>query len=344
MSPVLFVAALGGCLALLLMVAFRVLPNEQWQILAVVPLSKTSKGSWNGVNLTYYGFLVATAEMFSVVAITVLITSTGVPVHAAIAVIGIVMNVCVPSSRWIARIIERRQYNFTAAGAVAMGMIAIPFATALVRWMGYSISGVVVFAATAVGYTLGEGIGRLGCISFGCCYGKPLSGMSPRIQNLFSRMHFVFDGATKKIAYESGLNGVPVVPIQAITCCAHILVGLVTMLIFLKGFVVAAFVVASVATYGWRIYSETLRADYRGEGRISKYQIMSAAGIVYVIVAAGFFKNPAKPPDLSLGFTAIWNPSVIIFYQLIWLALFIYHGRSMVTSSEISIHLERNRV
>ena len=36
--------------------------------------------------------------------------------------------------------------------------------------------------------------------------------------------------------------------------------------------------------------------------------------------------------------------SFIVFYQLIWLGLFIYHGRSMVTSSEISIPLERDRI
>src|SRR5262249_15255698 len=150
--------------------------------------------------------------------------------------------------------------------------------------------------------------------SFGCCYGKPLEATSRRIQSLFSRFHFVFNGATKKIAYESGLDGVPVVPIQAVTCCAHVAIGLIAMLIFLKGFIIAAFVVTSVTTLRWRIFSETLRADYRGEGHISKYQIMSAVGIAYVIVIAALMADPTVQPDLSKGLTALWNPFVIVFY------------------------------
>jgi prolipoprotein diacylglyceryl transferase len=340
----LFVSTLGLVLVILLTIAYKVLPREQWQILAALPRSKTAEGNWNGLNLTYYGLFVASAEVFAAMTITVLITSTGMHVTAGIAVITIVLGVCVPSARWIARAVDRRKYNFTVSGAVAVGLITVPLATALVGWIGHPVSMAVVFAASAVGYTLGEGIGRVACVSFGCCYGKPLNETSPRLRKFFSRFHFIFTGATKKIAYESGLDGVPVIPIQAVTSFAHIAAGLFAMLAFLKGFIIAAFIISSVMSYGWRIYSETLRADHRGEGRISKYQIMSAVGILYTIIVAALLREPDVQPDLSNGLHALWNPVVIVFYQLSWLGLFIYHGRSMVTSSEISIRLERDRL
>jgi hypothetical protein len=339
MSPGLFVLMLGTALALLLLFAFRVLPEEQWQIFAAVPRSKTIHGSWNGLNLTYYGLFVASAEVFAMMTTTVLMASTGIHLGIAALIILIVLGFCVPSSRWIARIVDRRKYNFTVSGAVVVGMIAVPVATTLVRSLGYSVSAAVVFASMAIGYTFGEGVGRLACISFGCCYGKPLSRTSPRVQRLFSRFHFIFNGPTKKIAYESGLDGVPVVPIQAMTYCAHAAAGLFAMLIFLRGFIVAPFVVSSITSLGWRIYSETFRADYRGEGRISKYQMMSAAGIVYTLAIAWLLSDPAVQPDLSKGLAVLWNPFVIVFYQLIWWVLFIYHGCSKVTISEISIRI-----
>ena len=55
-----------------------------------------------------------------------------------------------------------------------------------------------VCAAMAVAYGFGEGLGRLACISFGCCYGKPLSQVHPLIQKILNGRGFVFSGETKK--------------------------------------------------------------------------------------------------------------------------------------------------
>ncbi len=115
------------------------------------------------------------------------------------------------------------------------------------------------------------------------------------------------------------------------------------MLIFLKGSIMAAFVVSSLTALLWRVYSEILRADYRGKGRASVYQILSAAGVVYTLGGAALMADPAVQPDLSKGLATLWNPSVIVFYQLLWWVLFLYHGRSKVTTSEISIQVEMDR-
>ena len=46
--------------------AFRVLPREDWQILAVVPIRKNGQEEWKGLNLTFYGVFVASAMTLSV--------------------------------------------------------------------------------------------------------------------------------------------------------------------------------------------------------------------------------------------------------------------------------------
>ena len=43
----------------------------------------------------------------------------------------------------------------------------------------------IVLAALAIGYILGEGLGRLACLSFGCCYGKPLDQCGKVVSILF---------------------------------------------------------------------------------------------------------------------------------------------------------------
>ena len=75
----------------------------------------------------------------------------------------------------------------------------------------------------------------MACLSFGCCYGKPLREASPRLARLFGRYHAVFHGETKKAAYASGLAEEPLIPVQAITSVVLALAGLVGLALFLAG-------------------------------------------------------------------------------------------------------------
>lgn len=59
MSNELFILGLAlGC-ALLLAWGCKVLPKEHWQILATLPVRRDATGSWQGLNLTWYGLLTA---------------------------------------------------------------------------------------------------------------------------------------------------------------------------------------------------------------------------------------------------------------------------------------------
>jgi hypothetical protein len=317
--------------------------------MATVPRRKDRSGTWVGTNLTYYGLITASASILAVVVFLLLMTSIAVPLNTALTAVAVVLVCCLPAAKLVARAVEGKQHTFSIAGAAFIGVLIAPLVVALLNVrVGASgprspISPAV--AAMAIAYVFGEGLGRLACISFGCCYGKPIAEMSALARRWFEQFHFAFHGETKKIAYASNLEGIKVVPIQAMTSALYVAVGLAAMLLFVASCFRTAFVVAVVISQVWRVYSETLRADYRGGGEVSTYQVMAAIGVLYAVgVAAALPECAEVRPDLTLGLAALWNPFVIIALQVLWAFLFLYTGWSMVTGSVLSFHVHRDRI
>ncbi len=329
---------------------FRVLPGERWQIMASVPASKTEQGNWSGINFTWYGLLTANAYLVAVAVLLVLLGAVGVPPRGTAVLAAAMLCCCVPASRVVARIVEKKSHTFTVGGAVFVGILITPFVIILInRTIGtvlaFHIPILSAYAAIAIAYAFGEGLGRLACISFGCCYGKPLSGSSGLLKNLFTGRSFVFLGSTKKIAYAGGLEATEVIPIQAVTAVIYALCGLIAAGMYLSSHQTGAFLCATIITQGWRSLSETLRADYRGEGAFSAYQIMGVIGVLYAIAAACIFVyEPSGLPDLSAGLKTLWSPALILFLQGIWILTFLYTGRSTVTGATISFHVHQKRI
>ena len=190
------------------------------------------------------------------------------------------MAICVPASKVMARVIEGKRNTFTIAGAAFLASLILPpgmllAQRALASWFDVRIYVMPVLAASAIVYALSEAIGRMACLSFGCCYGKPVRDASPRLARLFARFPLVFRGDTKKAAYASGLADEPLIPVQTITSLVFTLAGLVGLGFFLSGHWRLAGLVPALATWSWRALSEGLRADYRGNSRISAYQVMA---------------------------------------------------------------------
>jgi hypothetical protein len=329
---------------------FKVLPGERWQVVASVPSSKTEQGLWRGINFTWYGLLSANAYLVAVTVLLVLLGSIGVsPLGTAVLAAGM-LCCCVPASRLVARVVEKKTDTFTVGGAVFVGILITPFVIMLINRflggkLGFHIPIMSAYAAIAIAYAFGEGLGRMACISFGCCYGKPLASSSGLLKRLFTGRGFVFFGSTKKIAYAGGLEATEVIPIQAITAVFYTVCGLIAAVMFLTAHHLGAFLLATIATQGWRSFSETLRADYRGEGNISAYQIMGMAGVAYAIAAAYFLASePGVQPDLAAGLKSIWSPELILFLQGIWILIFYYTGRSTVTGATLSFHVHSDRI
>jgi hypothetical protein len=341
----IFILILAGGIFMLFLWAFRTLPKENWQILACLPQRKDDDGKWRGINLTYYGFFNAAAYLFAVILFLIMAGSLGITFIGSLSVVIPVLAICMSASRLIARLVEKKKNTFTVGGASFIGILITPWIITIVnitlgKWLGFRVAIIETMTAIFIAYAFGEGIGRLACISFGCCYGKPLSTCNPLTQKIFRRWNFVFRGKTKKIAYDHQLDGQAVIPIQALTAIIYTGCGLLSFYLFIKGKAPTALVITLFVTQGWRFASEFLRADYRGHGRISAYQIMTLFASIYTFVILAFIQeNYRSLPNLLMGLSFLWNPGMIIFLVVLWVVSFLYTGRSSVTCSSIHIRI-----
>ena len=346
----LFVLILGLILAVFLGWAFKTLPNEKWQILASVPVAKKDGGNWEGLNLTYYGLFYAHGAVIAFALLLILLTAVSVPILGIAATGSSLVVIALLSSRIIARWVEKKPHTATVGGASFAILLLAPWLFILAREplrarLGFDLPLLPVLAAIGISYAFGEGIGRLACISFGCCYGRSLAESPPFFQKLFAKWNFIFTGKTKKIAYAHGLDGKAVIPIQAITSVIYTATGLLGVLLFLNGFYGPSFMMAAAVTQVWRVISEFFRADYRGAGRISAYQKMAILCIPYSLALVFLLPEHSMPPaDVFHGLRILLSPAIILFLLLLWVAVFLYSGRSMVTGSTISFHVFRDRI
>jgi hypothetical protein len=349
MINIVFLSGLAILLFATLTWGIKTLPSRRWQMIAAVPVAKTVDGAWQGINFTFHGFFSATANIFGVTLMIVLLSSLGTPPVAAVALIGAVMLICVPASKLIAKVIEGKPDTFTIAGAAFVAALVLPPAVLVVQqilrsWFNISIYVLPLLAAASICYAFSESIGRLACLSFGCCYGAPLRHASPRLARLFRSYNLVFHGDTKKAAYASGLVEEPLIPVQPITSIVFALAGLIAMGTFLAGYFRLAAILPVVAIWGWRAVSETLRADYRGASRISAYQVMALVAVAYLMLILLLLPGGGPLPSLLAGLTQATSTLVVILLQVCWVLLFLYYGRSRVTASTVSFHVVQGRI
>ncbi|MEI6563076.1 MAG: prolipoprotein diacylglyceryl transferase family protein [bacterium] len=350
MSAAIVVGIMTLCLGVLFFWAFRVLPGEPWQILAVWPRQKEPDGTWRGTNLTYYGLFNGLGLAVAVAVTVFLLGTMRMPLPYVAWCVFVLLAVTVPASKIVNRMVEGHWHGFTIGGASFVGMVAGP-------WLVWGISRltlsaeegamatVSVMGAIACAYALGEGIGRLACISFGCCYGRPLADCPAWLSKLFTHGAFVFEGRLKKSSYEHRYEGKRLIPVQALTAIISSMAGLVGMAVFLGGHPVLAYVMPVVATQVWRFVSEFLRADYRGAGRITAYQGMALAGAAYTVALGLLWSGTlALTPDVARGLALLWTPGAILLIEAVALFVAIRMGLSTVTTARIHFGLRQDGV
>ena len=347
MANEIFILGLGAGCALLLAWGFKKLPQERWQILAAIPVFKNGDGAWRGVNLTFYGLFTANALAIASTLLVIMLGSLGLSLRETAIVLLPLFSLCVPAAKWVARIVEKKQYTFTVAGAFFVGLVAAPWlvmAANLALGPQIQLPVLAVCSALGVAYAFGEGLGRLACISFGCCYGKPLDQCPAPVKKIFARHSFAFSGATKKASYESGLEGARLVPVQAITAVLYLACGLACLYLFLLAWFGLALVISMAVTQGWRAFSEFLRADFRGGGSLTAYQWMALISVAYAGLLALWLPGRAASPDLLSGLALLWDPWILLLLQGLWVTVLLYTGRSKVTSSTISFKVMQDRI
>ncbi|MDR4506873.1 MAG: prolipoprotein diacylglyceryl transferase [Candidatus Brocadiaceae bacterium] len=346
----LFIISLITFFSVILWWGFKTLPGERWQIIASLPTIRERHGLWRGINLTYYGLLTANAYVTAVAILCILLGSMGTPLEETFAVIVAILLICVPASKYMARIVEKKKHTFTVGGAFFVGMLVAPWMICLVNIvLGTRMDGMLqcipALAAFIIAYAFGEGMGRLACISFGCCYGKSLSNSHPFFRRIFQKYCFMFTGETKKVAYEGGLEGVKVMPIQAVTAVLYITIGIIGVCLFTKSYYMTAFLLVIIVTQAWRSLSEMFRADFRGFGKITGYQMMAMISILYSLGLSYFWPSQSyRVPDAAVGVSALWDPAIILFLLVLWYVIFLYTGRSAVTGSTLTFYVNKDRV
>ncbi|MFH2132904.1 MAG: prolipoprotein diacylglyceryl transferase, partial [bacterium] len=176
-------------------------------------------------------------------------------------------------------------------------------------------------------------------------YGKPISELPRYLQIPFRRFNFVFLGKTKKIAYAHAMDGKEMLPIQGITSVIYLVSGLAGTYLFLEGRFMLSFLITLATTQIWRVVSEFFRADYRGEGWFSTYQIMSLISVVYAVTTS-LLLTPRTVTAISIlrGLETMWSTPVILFLQGLWLAIFIFTGRSKIITAELSFHVQTENI
>ena len=331
--------------------AFRELPAEKWQVLGVIPLARQPDGFRQGLNLTFYGFFTATAFLFATMLVYILMGSLAIPAGITTIILLLDLSASVPSANILARIIEKKAHTKTVGGASFVGIVLAPLVVLLVDgiaslWTDINIPMVSTMAVFITAYAFGEGIGRLACISFGCCYGKPMHEMPEFLRKIHWLRPLVFRGETKKIVYADHLEGVEVFPIQAITAVLYCCAGVIGIHLFLSGYDQLSFLLTLSITQIWRFISEFLRADFRGSLKISIYQIMALLTVPYgfLITTLSTSGQAAPPADLSNGFAILWDPFLLILLQSVWIIIFWFSGRSHTTGSILKLHVNHHKI
>jgi hypothetical protein len=349
MTNILFVGSIALVLAAIYAWSFRSLARERWQILGSIPIRKQADGTWQGLNLTYYGLINACSVTAAALLVLVLLASVGLPFEMTLVVVFGLLLLLTPMAKLIARWVEKKKHTFSIGGAAFTGLILTPPLMWLLRSLpahyGYPRLPVMeIISAAAVAYALGEGSGRLACISFGCCYGKPLERLPVWLQRWLAPFCIVYEGATKKADYADGLCGRKTIAVPAITAVLYSAAALAGIYLFLDGHTPAAYLLCVAITQLWRFVSEFLRADYRGAGRISVYQYMALAATAAAFLYFNWFSGMPMSADITKGLRAIWNPLIILICQFAWTAVFIYMGRSHVTAAHIRLYVRPDRI
>jgi prolipoprotein diacylglyceryltransferase len=324
----------------LVVFGLRVLPRENMQILATIPLRRRADGLWQGKNLTWYGLMQAVAMVFAVGLDLMLSSAAGVPIEETALVTGVMIAVALPAARGVAALVERRQGTFTVGGAIFVATLAMPWTALAADAYFASTHALSIVAAAASAYAVGEGIGRLACISFGCCYGRRLSDSPRWLRRLFEHAPAVVVGRTRKAAYASGCEGVPLLPVPAMSTVVLSLAGVVASLLFLAGHLRASALTALGVAFTWRFASEFVRADYRGKGRFSSYQWMALLCLLYATPAALGLRAEEAVADVRLCVPLLGSPILWAALAGLGLAVFAFLGISTVTTATVELGVD----
>ena len=276
--------------------------------------------------VTFGVFAAAAAAVISVWIAAALAGAGLSPVRIGWWLVGLAVAVPVGSrAMWLAYRVDQlradprstlRQVGFVSWGGI-LGLFGV--ATAF-GWLAH-LDVLRLLDAVALAGLAGQAVARIGCFTYGCCYGRP------------SALGIRWTDPEAKPVREHGAAGVvPRVPTQLLSCAAAaVLCG--TLLVVLRHGSVAPGTVAGLAFLGYgvlRFGIECLRADPRdGPWRLTQGQVgcvvIACVGLALLLVV------PEAPrPALALDFTVLLRlaPIVALCSALV-LGVYGFHRRQV---------------
>lgn len=327
-------------------------PSKDRQFLASIPLKRNEDGSFQGLNVTTYGLMNGIAYTFGTSIFLFLSSSSKTDAGMIILSVLVILLICIPASKIVATIVEKKYNTFTVSGGSFVGGVLSPIIFYIFLYLHYKDSNIalsktlILLGAISTAYLFGEGLGRLGCLSFGCCYGSRVDSLKGGLKIILSKFYTKFYGDTKKVAYEGGLEGEKTVPVQTIAVIFLNSISLFSTILFLNEFFISSFLLSVISAQLFRFFSEFLRSDFRGNRKITVYQIFSIIIIFYSIAVAYLLNRDGitQQVDLEIGLSIFYNVWVLVLLQAIFWITLIYTGISRVTYSKITFHVDGSKI
>lgn len=153
-------------------------------------------------------------------------------------------------------------FVFSRAGFVFYGGVIFGLATFYLLTKKHRLDFLQLGDIVALSIPLGHSLGRLGCFSYGCCYGKPTTS---------------WIGIKFPLASPAGSSGVKVIPTQLISAFFLILIFFILLIIRRKQRFKGQIILSYFTFYGlFRFIIEFYRGDPRGHiGFLSTSQFIS---------------------------------------------------------------------
>ncbi|MCX7987914.1 MAG: prolipoprotein diacylglyceryl transferase [Thermodesulfovibrio sp.] len=312
--------------------------KDDFQFLATIPYRRSENGTYQGINLTFYGLITAISCLLSTFLFISLLKIINFPEIGTYLILTLILVVGIPSSKILATIIEGRKNTLTIGGAVFIsGLISLPITWLVLTYLDLSLDKFLlpIITAISISYAFGEGIGRLACLSFGCCYGKPIDSFS-FLKNIDFLM-VKFSCETKKAVYDGKYKEIPLLNTQALTSIVYIILAISSLLLYLFSYIKLALILSLSLTQLFRFFVEFLRDDFRGNRKVSVYQVFAIILFLYGITIASIF-NVKYDIEFTKPIYYKSHDWMILF--VVFILTFLNSGISKVTESNIKFLLK----
>lgn len=335
-----FITSLFFSVFLLIIIwGLKNLSRDEFQFFCAIPYKKIEENTYEGTNITFYGIISALSCSASVFLFLVLIKFIDFPLKLAYFILITIFLTGLYASRTLAYIIEKRKDTLTIGGATFVsGIISVPLIYFFIKSFNINETYFLpVLTALTTSYTFGEGLGRLACISFGCCYGKP----AERYPKLPKILKIKFFSETKKAVYDSNYKNLELINIQGIVVCLFTILAILSViLIMLEKFKIALLISFTMPAIV-RFFSEFFRDDNRGINyKLSTYQFFSLILVIYSLIFLYIFK-PLET-KIYIKSTIFFSNTELIILTALFFTTLIHSGVSKVTASKISFNLKKS--